>query len=44
MFLAERYREAEVLFLRALEMDPDNENARMNLEYTRDMLGQLPPT
>jgi Flp pilus assembly protein TadD len=44
MFLAERYREAEALFVRALEMDPDNENARMNLEYTRDMLGQLPPT
>jgi tetratricopeptide (TPR) repeat protein len=44
MFLAERYREAEALFLRALELDPENENARMNLEYTRDMLGQLPPT
>jgi tetratricopeptide (TPR) repeat protein len=44
MFLAERYREAEALFVRALEMDPDNENARMNLEYTRDMLGQSPPT
>jgi tetratricopeptide (TPR) repeat protein len=44
MFLAERYREAEALFLRALEIDPENENARMNLEYTRDMLGQLPPT
>jgi tetratricopeptide (TPR) repeat protein len=44
MFLAERYREAEALFLQALEMDPQNENARMNLEYTRDMLGQVPPT
>jgi tetratricopeptide (TPR) repeat protein len=44
MFLAERYRDAEALFVRALELDPENENARMNLEYTRDMLGQLPPT
>lgn len=44
MFLAARYDEAEALFLRALEIDPQNENARMNLEYARDMRGQLPPT
>jgi tetratricopeptide (TPR) repeat protein len=42
LFLAERYREAEAMFLRALELDPSHENARMNLEYCRDVLSQSP--
>jgi tetratricopeptide (TPR) repeat protein len=36
--LAERYNEAETAFLRALEIDASNENARANLAYCRDMM------
>jgi tetratricopeptide (TPR) repeat protein len=40
--LAGRYQEAEGVFLRALELDSSNENARLNLEYCRDKLSELP--
>jgi Flp pilus assembly protein TadD len=41
--LAERYKEAEAAFLRALELDASNENARANLAYCRDMMGEQSP-
>ena len=43
LVLAERYQEAETTLLRALELDPSNQNASANLNYCREMMGQQPP-
>jgi Tfp pilus assembly protein PilF len=42
LVMAERFREAEGLFQRALEIDPSNERAQMNLQYCQEQLPQEP--
>ena len=43
LVLAERFREAESAFQRALEIDPSNERAQMNLQHCREILAHEPP-
>jgi len=38
LLLAERYKEAEATFCRAIAMDPTNERAQANLDYCREKI------
>jgi hypothetical protein len=40
LVLAERFKEAEVMFQRALAIDPTNKCAQASLEYCREKVGQ----
>jgi len=42
LVLAERYMEAEVMFQRALAIDPSDERAQANLEYCREKMVKKP--